>query len=59
MFPITIRGYNAGELESRIEDLKKRGFEVVTPVTEIKQTSMNGKHQNVMYMAKLVKESDK
>lgn len=59
MFPIMIRGYNAEELESRVEDLKKRGFKVVTPVTKIKQTSMNEKHQNVMYMAKLVKESDK
>lgn len=54
-----IRGYNAEELESRIEDLKKRGFKVVTPITKIKQTSMNEKHQRVMYMAKLVKENDK
>lgn len=54
-----IRGYDAEELESRIEDLKKRGFKVVTPVTKIKQTSTNGRHQRVMYMAKLVKENDK
>lgn len=59
MFPVMIRGYNAEELESRIEDLKKRGFKVVTPITKVKQTTMNEKHQRIMYMAKLVKESDK